>query len=61
MDEGKIVPDVLKLVTFYSDPSNWSVEYIPGREEQKVDMDTLMLLMIPTGLVEWLLATPRIQ
>ena len=49
---GEIVQDVVKLAFFHSNSKNWNVNYTLVQEGQQIDVDTPMLLMIPTGFVE---------
>ena len=59
--KDKIVLDIIvSLAAFYSDLNKRRVKYTPVQGDQKVELDTPMLSMIPTGLGEWLMVTPRI-
>ena len=46
------------LETFYGDASNKGLKYTPKQGDVKEDVETAMVLMIPTGLVECMLTTP---
>ena len=53
--KAKVMPDVVKLVRFYSDLNNQRLRYTLAQGDHKDNVETSMVLMIPVGLVEWLL------
>ena len=55
----KVVKDIVVLATFYGDANNRGLIYTPKQGEEKDDVDTAMVLMIPVGIIEWMLTTPR--
>ena len=56
---AKVVKDIVKLTTFFDVTTNRGLICIPKPDDTPEDMEEPMLLMIPMGLVEWMLATPR--
>ena len=52
--------DVVRLTTFFGETSNRGFMYTPKKDDAQEGVETPMVRMIPTGLVEWMLTTPRI-
>ena len=47
------------LATYFSQTTNSGLMYTPKQEDTQEDVEKPVLLMIPGGLVEWMLTTPR--
>ena len=54
---ANFVEDIVQLTSFFHEVSNRGLMYTPKHDVAKVDMKTPMVLMIPAGLVEWMLTT----
>ena len=59
MDKGKVAMNPVSLATFHTNKDNWKMEYILATNDMKVDTEAPMLLVIPVGLVECMLATQQ--
>ena len=59
--KAKVAKNTMRLTTFFDDTTNRVEMYIPKGGDTQVDAETLMLLLIPMGLVEWTLTTPCTQ
>ena len=57
--KARVVKDVVELAAFFGDESNRGLMYVPTSEDTQVDTEAPMLLLIPAGLVEWMLAIVR--
>ena len=49
----------MRLTTFFDNMANRGSMYTPKGDDTQVDAETPMLHLIPVGLVEWMLTTPR--
>ena len=55
---SKVGKDVVKLTTFFNVTTTRGLMYISKADDTLEDVETPMLLLIPVGLVEWMLTTP---
>ena len=53
--EANVVSDAVTLTTHFGDPANIGISYAQKQGETTEDVETPFLLLIPAGLVEWLL------
>ena len=56
--KAKVVKDIMRLATFFGNTTNRGLMHIPKGGDTLVDMETPMLLLVPAGLLEWMLTTP---
>ena len=47
--------NIVKLATYFDNPSNKGIMYVQQQNDTTKSVDTPVLILIPTGLVEWLL------
>ena len=52
---AKVAKDVVKLTTHFNNPTNKGTMYLPKQGDLTEDVKTPVLILIPVGLVEWLL------
>ena len=51
--------DIVKLSTFFDVTTNRGLVYISKPDDTLDDVEIPMLLLVPAGLVQWMLTTPR--
>ena len=57
--KARVMKDVVKLATLYGNENNRGLMYTPKQGDVIEEVDTAMVLIIPAGLVEWMMTTPR--
>ena len=56
---AKVVNNAVKLTTYFDNPANKGIVYLTKQGALTADVETPVLLLIPAGLVEWLLIAQR--
>ena len=54
--KAKVLEDMVKLDTFFGDEDNREMIYVPTAEDTQVEVEAPNLLLIPAGLIKWVLA-----
>ena len=54
-----LVNDIIQLAVFYNDPKNQDAKYTTKLGDLEASTESPTLILIPMGLVEWVLVEPR--